>query len=161
MRYDFELTANLKEETPDSIVRVIAFLTGQDKEPPPEMADDSFFEGDYWRLNPFAAWATSCDPHAGDAICSFRHIYRYTHRGVDHYRYTLHLRFCDKLEGIFEVALCFAMWLAKWSDQNECVGYYKGEDSRHPTLLYFHDGELYIREVSEAPQRATDGQFWS
>jgi hypothetical protein len=64
-------------------------------------------------------------------------------------------------KGLFEVALPFALLLAKWSDQNECVGYYKREDSRHPTLLCFHDGELYIREVSESPQRVTDGRLWN
>jgi hypothetical protein len=34
------------------------------------------------------------------------------------------------------------------------------EDERHPTLLYFHDRELYMREVEEPPQSMTDGTYW-
>jgi hypothetical protein len=158
-RYDFELTINLKEDIPEGIIRLVAFLMRQGGEPPSEAPDDPFFGCD-WRKYPFAAWVTTYDPHAGDAVCSFRRVYRYTLHGEDHYQYTLHLRFCAKLETVVEEGLSFAMWLAKWSDQNECVGHYKGEDSRHPTLLYFHEGELYLREVSEAPRRATDGAFW-
>lgn len=158
MRYDFELTVNLKEDAPESITRIVAFLLRQGEELPTEVPDDPFFEGD-WEKFPFAIWTTSCDPHAGDAICSFRRVLRYTRGGVDHYEHTVHLRFCEKIDTIFETGLLFAMWLAKWSNQNECVGYYKAEDKFHPTLLYFHDGELYLREVSEPPQRVADGAF--
>jgi len=158
-RYDFELTVNLREAVPDEIVRMLAFLLNPGEVAPPTAPDDPFFS-DAWQTDPFVNWATETNPHAGDPICSFRRVYRFTVRGVDRHQFTVHLRFAAKLETIAEVALPFAMWLAKWSDQNECVGYYKGEDDRHPTLLYFHDGELYLRQVTEAPQRAADGTCW-
>ena len=158
-RYDLELTVNLKEDVPDDVVRMVAFLLLPNNDPPATAPDDPFF-GYAWREEPFVSLATTLDPNAGDAISSFRSVYRYTQHEIEHYQHTLHLRFAAKLETIAEVGLSFAMWIAQWSDQNECVGYYKGEDSRHPTLLYFHDGELYLREVSEPPQRATDGVRW-
>ena len=158
-RYDFELTVNLKEDVPDDVVNMVSFLFLPNQEPPTLAPDEPFFGYD-WRKYPFVSWATSADPHAGDAICSFRKVYRFTQKEIDRYQHTLHLRFSDKLEGIFEIGLSFAMWIAKWSDQNECVGYYKGQYSRHPTLLYIHDSEFYMSKVSETPQRATDGAFW-
>jgi hypothetical protein len=160
MRYDFELTVNIKEETPENIIRVLAYLMTDEAELPAGAPPDDPFFSEQWAENRFAAWARSCDPHAGDTICSFRRVYRYTHQGVEHYQHTLHLRLSGKLEPIFEVALPFAMWLATWSDQNECVGSYKGEDSRHPTLLYFHDAKLYARDVEEPPESVLDGTQW-
>ena len=158
-RYDFELTSNLKEDVPDGIIRVIAFLMNCNKAQPNATPDDPYF-GPGWEDGRFANWALDRDPGAGDAICSFRRVNRYALRGADHFQYTVHLRLATKIETIAEVCLPFAMWLAKWSDQNEYVGTYKGEHARHPTLLYFHDGELYLSEVSEPPRRATDGAHW-
>ena len=160
-RYDFEITVNLREDTPDDVLRVVEFLMTEESREPANLPDDEFFSNDWdWRAYRFVKWVTECDPHAGDAICSFRRAYRFSRSGVDHYQYALHLRCSEKLETIFEVVLPFAMWIAKWSDQNEWVGNYKEESSRHPTLLYIHGGELYRREVSEPPQRASDGAIW-
>jgi hypothetical protein len=158
-RYDFELTVNLKEDVPENVVQIITFLMVPGVEPPVDVPADPFFSHD-WQKYPFASWAKSCDPNAGEAMCSFRRVLRYTQHGIDHYQHTLHLRLCCRAESLYEDGLSFAMWLAKWSDQNECVGQFKGEGSRHPTLLYFHAGELYLSEVSAAPQRATDGAPW-
>ncbi len=161
MHYDFELMANLCEETPQNIIHIIQFLVGQIVEPPAELAADPFFSGDHWKQHPFAAWAKDGDCHAGAPICDFRRVLRFMRHGVEHFEHTLHLRFNSKFETIAEIGIPFAMWLAKWSNQNEFVGYYKCEDERHPTLLYFHNGELYLREASEPPQRATDGSYWT
>ena len=158
-RYDFELTANLREEVPEHVLQMLSFLLCPGGEAPTQVPDHPFF-GPGWMRDPFINWASSCDPHMGDTACSFRRVLRYTRHDVDHYQFTLHLRFAAKAETVFEVGLLFATWVAVWSDQNEFVGYFKGEHAIHPTLLYFHDQELYAREVTERPQRATDGALW-
>lgn len=158
-RYDFELTANLREDAPENVLQMLSFLLRPGEAAPTDEPDHQFFGCD-WRREPFTSWATSGDPHAGDPACSFRRVLQYTQYGVDHYQFTVHLRFVAKAETLFEVGLSFAMWLALWCDQNEFVGYFKAENKRHPTLLYFHAQELYLREVTEAPQRATDGARW-
>ena len=158
-RYDFELTANLQEDLPENVVRVLTFLLRPGEDSPEEEPNHDFFGSD-WRQDPFVNWAAAENPNVGDSACSFRRVLRYTQYGIDHYQYTVHLRFVAKTETVFEVGLPFAMWLALWSDQNEFVGYYKAEHKRHPTLLYFHDRELYLREATEPPQRATDGARW-
>jgi hypothetical protein len=155
-RYDFERTANLREHAPENVVQILSFLLLPGELAPTEEPDHPFF-GYGWKRLPFANWVTSADPHVGDTACSFRRVYRYSQNGVDHHQFTIHLRFVAKAEDVFEVGLPFAMWLALWSDQDEFVGYFKAEDQRHPTLLYFHAQELYLREVTEPPQRATDG----
>jgi hypothetical protein len=159
MRYDFELAANLREDVPDNIIRILTFLLLPGEVAPDDEPDHPFFSY-AWRQHPFSKWATSCDPHTGDAVCSFRRVYRYTKCGIDHHQFTVHLRFADKAETVFEIGLAFAMWLALWSDQDEFVGYLKMESKPHPTLLYYHNRELYLREVAEPPQRATDGAYW-
>jgi len=136
-----------------------SFLLQPGQEAPTVGPDHPFVSG-AWRGEPFASWFAEFSPHAGDSVCSFRRVFRYTQYGVDHYQHTVHLRFAAQLETVAEVGLSFAMWVAKWSAHSECVGYYKGEDSPHPTLLYFHDGDLYLRQVVEPPQRATDGAVW-
>lgn len=158
-RYDFDLTVNLKEDVPDEIVEVVEFLLIPDKQPPAHVPDDPLFSGQ-WQEYRFANWVHSCEPNAGETICALRNVHRYTQRGVDHYQYTLQLRFAGKLETVVDSGIAFAMWIAKRSDQDGCVGYYRAADARHPTLLYFHDGELYITPVTEPPRRATDGATW-
>jgi len=160
MRYDVELTVNLKEDAPEGILQVLGFLMSDGEGERPEVPEDPLFDSG-WLDDTFATWATGCEPVAGEAICSFRRVYRYTRQSVEHFQYTLHLRFSSKLEPIFEIFLPFAMWLAKWSDQDECVGSYKGEGTRHPSLLYFHDGKLYHSDVSEPPECTTDGTLWN
>jgi hypothetical protein len=155
-KYDFELTADLSEHVPENVVQILSFLLLPGGLAPTEEPDHPFFGYD-WRRHPFASWATGGDPHAGDAACSLRRVYRYSQNGVDHHQLSVHLRFVSKAEEVFEVALPFATWLALWSDQDEFVGYFKAEERRHPTLLYFHAKELYLREVVEPPQRVTDG----
>jgi hypothetical protein len=158
-RHDFELTVNLKEEVPDEILDMLTFLLGHGQQPS-IVPDDPFFKGD-WARGRFAEWVMEDNPHAGVAVCSFRRVFRFTQNGIDHHRYTLHLRFGGTSRTVFESGIPFAMWLAKWSDQNECVGYFKSELLSHPTLIYFHDNELYLSEVSQFPRRATDGKIWS
>jgi hypothetical protein len=158
-RYDFELTATLPEDSPENVVQILSFLLRPGEAAPADEPDHPFF-GCNWRQNRFAIWAMTGDPHAGDTACSFRRVHRHTQDGFDHYQFTVHLRFVAGAETIFEVGLSFASWLALWCDQDEFVGYFKAEDKRHPTLLYIHAHELYLREVTEPPQRATDGASW-
>ncbi|HEV3417869.1 MAG TPA: hypothetical protein VG056_13670, partial [Pirellulales bacterium] len=64
MRYDLELTVNLKENAPESVVRFVAFLMGESELPPPDVPDHPF--GADLSVHKFADWATSCEPHAGE-----------------------------------------------------------------------------------------------
>jgi hypothetical protein len=155
--YDFELTVNLREDAPDEIIRCITYVIVGGAGPP-EVGADSEVACSGWFDQPFWKWVNSTAPHAGDAVCSFRNVHRYTQQGIQHFAYTLHLRFAARAEVLFELALPFAQWLAQWSSQSECVGYFKGEGTFHPSLLYIHKSELYILpEIEDVPRRVTDG----
>ena len=155
--YDFELTINLKLDVPDAVLRVLEFLFIDGKPPPSQVPDHVFFSGP-WKKYPYVSWVTEESACAGIGVCALRQRpFRYN---ASLMQYTLHLRGAAKLESIAEDILVFARWVAQWSMQDQCVGYFKSEDQKHPCLLYFHDDELYLLQVDQPPLRATDGSKW-
>ena len=136
-RYDVELAFNLREDISAEVVSTMQR-----------------------RIENLKTGYLSVKPARGASVFSFERVYRFSQVGQDHHQYTFHLRCTCKLEPLFEDILPFARWAATFCDGRQFVGYYLSEWDYQPTLVYFSDGVVYMREVKESPQSVMDGSPW-
>lgn len=162
-RFEFQLAFNFVEELPTAAVEAMEFLTGQRPDPPTEWPDpDNDFVASHDATFPLLAVLAHDEPNCGDGICSFRRVLRWQTFGgdEDHYQYTLHFRCLWLDDDFYHTWWRLVPWLAKYSDANGCVGYYKERDESHPTLIYFRQGKVFFRKVTESPTSIIDGLPW-
>jgi hypothetical protein len=50
--------------------------------------------------------------------------------------------------------------MAKYSDADGCVGYFKEEYGQHPTLIYFRKGKVFMHEVTQPPVSLKNEEPW-
>jgi hypothetical protein len=156
--YDVELAFNFPEDVPADVVSAVSFLVGELQDSPAR-PDHPYFTDYTWESGALAEYAATT-PIRGAAICSFRRVHRFSKAGQEHYENTFHLRCSCKLESVFEDLLLFAQWAATHCDGRQFVGYFVVEFDWYPTLLYFDEGKLYVREAREPPQSVIDGSPW-
>lgn len=154
--FDFQVAFNLKEDVSDDVVAVFEWLTHSDAPKPEHLPDDDWFRTENPRLNVFSDWEHDC----GDNICSFRRVYRYTKKGIDHYQYTFHFRCRWHDDDFYHRFWLLLPWLAKHAHANGFVGYFVGDCGRHPTLIYLRNGQAYLGEVTTTPRSIPDGNSW-
>ena len=159
--FEFQLAFNFIENLPLAVVQTLEFLTGQRADQPIEWPDpDSDFIGSEDARIPLLSVLAQGEPNCGENVCAFRSVYRYTRANCDVYQYTLHFRCLWLDDDFFHTWWRLVPWLAKYSDATGYVGYYKEELEAHPTLIYFHQGKVYFREVLETPVSIITGQPW-
>lgn len=164
LHFEFQLTFNFVEPLPSTMIRAMEFLTGQRLEPPNEWPDpeSDFVRSDQARLPLLSllAQASQSRLNNGEAVCSFRRAFRYQHAGEDHYQYTLHFRCLWHDDAFYHTWWQLVPWMAKYSDADGCVGYFKEKYGHHPTLIYFRNGKVFMHEVTEPPVSLKDEEPW-
>jgi hypothetical protein len=150
LHFEFTLTLDLKPETPQQVIDTLAYMTRSEEYEFSDPPSHPWFESDdEWRET------LQADPEAthlpGNQWTVFRQAYRYTQHGVDQYRWTLSFRREMLDDEFYEDWWQLADWLARWSETQGFVGYYREEFNRSPTLIYFLDGQAAIVEVTAEP----------
>jgi hypothetical protein len=159
--FEFQLAFNFVEGLPVTVVQTLEFLTGQREDPPAEWPDvDHDFIRSEAAHRPLLSMLSQGEPNCGENVCSFRNVFRYSKGGHDVYQYTLHFRCLWLDDDFYHTWWLLVPWLAKYSDAEGCVGFFKEECAKHPTLLYFKKGDVFLREVRESPVSITSGQPW-
>jgi hypothetical protein len=161
LHFEFQLAFNFVEPLPSPVIEAMEFLTGQRTEPPDNWPnpDDGFVRSDDARFPKLSALAQG-ELNCGDAVCSFRRVFRYRRAGQEHHQHTLHFRCLWHDDDFYHTWWRLVPWLAKYSDADGCVGYYKEEYEQHPTLIYFRQGRVFVHEVTASPISISDGQPW-
>ena len=161
LQFEFQLAFNFVEDLPTAVVQTLEFLTGQRTDPPAEWPDpeNAFIQSDAARA-PLLSALTQGEPNCGDNICSFRRVFRYCWADHDVYQYTFHFRCLWHDDDFYHTWWVLVPWLAKYSDADGYVGFYKEQFTKHPTLIYFQKGDVYFREVLEPPVPFVDGKVW-
>jgi hypothetical protein len=97
----------------------------------------------------------------GPSCLALENHYRYSQRGVEVSRWTLHLRqvFVDDL--FYEQGYVFIAWLATISETEGFVGYLKEELAQDPVLLYFYNQEVVTKESTKNTMKFKLGDFSS
>ena len=158
LHFDFAIACDLKPDTPQQVIKTLAYMTRTEDYPFDSPPDHPFFEGDEWRETLRTEPDGTYCP--GDLGRSFRRAYRYDRLGVHHYRYTLSFRCYMKDDEFYDMAWPLIDWLAQHSETEGYVGYIRETLDWQPTLLYFKHGTFYIHKVSETPTGSGDKPAW-
>ncbi len=149
-RYDFMLMCNLRDDIPAQVVDTLKYMLRTEDYEFNNPPNDPAFETDWWRntFRPYPEYR-NMNTYTGDEI----HIFRRDSRGGSNnstiYFYSLQLRRVMHGDAMEEY-LCFANWLAQYSERVGFVGYYLRsyaiDEGTNPTLLYFINSKLHIAQ---------------
>ena len=148
-RYDFLLMCNLRDDIPAQVIDTLKYMTRSEDYEFNNPPDYSFFKGESWRniLRIPLKYPKNMGTFTGDANTIFRRDVKYVHMGITHYFWTLYIRRIMHGDAMMDY-LCFAHWLAQYSQRVGFVGYYHApydlEEPYPPELLYFVNGKLQI-----------------
>jgi hypothetical protein len=149
-RYDFMLICNLRDDMPQQAIETLKYMTRTEDYEFDNPPNSPVFDGSWWRntmrLHP---GYINMGTYSGDEISIFRRDQRGGPYNTVIYYHTLQLR--NVMHGdVLGDYLCFANWVAQYSERVGFVGYYHSsyaiDEGTDPTLLYFIDGKLHIAQ---------------
>ena len=148
--FDGALFCDLKSDVPQQVIDTLQYMTRSEDYSFDSPPDHEFFKDKDWRRFLEIQPNYSCAP--GLVYSEFRKAHRYEQDNVLVYYYTFSFRRCMHDDVEFNISLwSFLNWLARYSDTEGFIGYYREEFTLHPTLMYFKNGKVYKLEVKGEP----------